>query len=55
MNPAGRPLRDMLRGLMSIKRHERLWEIAAPLAWVARLEAGFVTGAMHTIDGGVAA
>ena len=30
-------------------------EAAAMVAWLAGPEAGFVTGAMHTIDGGFAA
>ncbi|MCR0984274.1 SDR family oxidoreductase [Roseomonas populi] len=55
MNPADGPLKDTLYGLMSIKRHGRPDEIAGMVAWLAGPEAGFVTGAMHTIDGGYGA
>ncbi|TPG46938.1 SDR family oxidoreductase [Roseomonas nepalensis] len=55
MNPADGPLRDMLYGLMPIRRHGRPEEVAAMVAYLAGPEAGFVTGAMHTIDGGFGA
>lgn len=50
-NPADGPMRDMLHGFMAIKRHGRPEEVAGMVAWLAGPEAGFVTGAMHTIDG----
>jgi len=52
MNPADGPLKDTLYGLMSLRRHGRPEEIAGLVAWLAGPEAGFATGAMHTIDGG---
>lgn len=51
MNPADGPMADMMHGFMAIKRHGRPEEVAGMVAWLAGPEAGFVTGAMHTIDG----
>ncbi|PXA96088.1 oxidoreductase [Nostoc sp. 3335mG] len=50
-NPADGPMRELLHGFMAIKRHGRADEVAGMVAWLAGPEAGFVTGAMHTIDG----
>lgn len=50
-NPADGPMKDMLHGFMAIKRHGRPEEVAAMVAYLAGPDAGFVTGAMHTIDG----
>ncbi len=50
-NPADGPMKDLLHGFMAIKRHGRPEEVANMVAWLAGTEAGFVTGAMHTIDG----
>lgn len=50
-NPADGPMKDTLHGFMAIKRHGRPEEVAGMVAWLAGPEAGFVTGAMHTIDG----
>ncbi|WBO22885.1 SDR family oxidoreductase [Sphingomonas abietis] len=50
-NPANGPMKDLLHGFMAIKRHGRPEEVAGMVAWLAGPEAGFVTGAMHTIDG----
>jgi cyclic-di-GMP-binding biofilm dispersal mediator protein len=50
-NPADGPMKDLLHGFMALKRHGRPEEVAGMVAWLAGPEAGFVTGAMHTIDG----
>ena len=55
MNPADGPLKDMMHGKMALKRHGRPDEIAGMVTWLAGPEAGFVTGSMHTIDGGFGA
>lgn len=54
-NPANGPMSELLHGFMAIKRHGSADEVAAMVAWLAGPEAGFVTGAMHTIDGGFGA
>lgn len=55
MNPADGPLKDTMHSLMAIKRHATGDEIAGFVAYLAGPEAGMVTGAMHTIDGGFGA
>jgi len=50
-NPADGPMKDVMHSFMAIKRHGRPEEVAGMVAWLAGPEAGFVTGAMHTIDG----
>jgi cyclic-di-GMP-binding biofilm dispersal mediator protein len=50
-NPEDGPMRDLMHSFMAIKRHGRPEEVAGMVAWLAGPEAGFVTGAMHTIDG----
>jgi cyclic-di-GMP-binding biofilm dispersal mediator protein len=50
-NPENGPMKDLMHSFMAIKRHGRPEEIAGMVAWLAGPEAGFVTGAMHTIDG----
>lgn len=50
-NPENGPMKDLMHSFMAIKRHGRADEVAGMVAWLAGPEAGFVTGAMHTIDG----
>ncbi|SCX27673.1 Cyclic-di-GMP-binding biofilm dispersal mediator protein [Agrobacterium sp. DSM 25558] len=50
-NPENGPMKDLMHSFMAIKRHGRAEEVAGMVAWLAGPEAGFVTGAMHTIDG----
>lgn len=50
-NPADGPMKELMHSFMAIKRHGRPEEVAGMVAWLAGPEAGFVTGAMHTIDG----
>ena len=50
-NPADGPMKDLMHSFMAIKRHGTAAEVAGMVAWLAGPEAGFVTGAMHTIDG----
>lgn len=52
MNPASGDFAGAMHDLMALKRHARPEEIAAMVAYVASEEAGFVTGASLTIDGG---
>jgi cyclic-di-GMP-binding biofilm dispersal mediator protein len=55
MNPASGPMSDLMHSFMAIKRHVRPGEVAGMVAWLAGPDAGAVTGAMHTIDGGFGA
>ncbi len=50
-NPEDGPMKDLMHSFMAIKRHGRPEEVAGMVAWLAGPAAGFVTGAMHTIDG----
>jgi len=52
MNPANSDFAEMLRKLMALPRYGTADEIAAMVAYLAGPEAGFVTGASLTIDGG---
>ena len=54
-NPEDGPNKELMHSFMAIKRHGRPEEVAGMVAWLAGPEAGFVTGAMHTIDGGFGA
>jgi 3-oxoacyl-[acyl-carrier protein] reductase len=55
MNPASGDFADTLRSLMALPRYGDVEEIAALVAYLAGPEAGFVTGASLTIDGGFTA
>ncbi|WP_410171736.1 SDR family oxidoreductase [Agrobacterium tumefaciens] len=50
-NPENGPMKDLMHSFMALKRHGRPEEVAGMVAWLSGPEAGFVTGAMHTIDG----
>lgn len=53
MNPADGPMAELLKSGMAIQRYAKADEIAAMVAYLASDEATMVTGAMHTIDGGL--
>jgi 3-oxoacyl-[acyl-carrier protein] reductase len=55
LNPAEGPFAESLKGLMALPRYSTPDEIAAMVAYLASPEAGFVTGASLTIDGGFTA
>lgn len=55
MNPQNSEFAESLMGLMAVGRYGRAEEIAAFVAYLAGPEAGYVTGASLTIDGGFAA
>ncbi|WP_210205780.1 SDR family oxidoreductase [Hoeflea marina] len=50
-NPEAGPMKELMHSFMALKRHGRPEEVAGMVAWLSGPEAGFVTGAMHTIDG----
>src|SRR5688572_25033584 len=55
MNPATGDFAEMLKKLMALPRYSTADEIAGMVAYLAGPEAGFVTGASLTIDGGFTA
>lgn len=55
MNPDSGEFAQMLKGIMALGRYGRPDEIAGFVAYLASAEAGYVTGASLTIDGGFAA
>jgi len=55
MNPATGDFADMLRKVMALPRYGTTAEVAAMVAYLAGPDAGFVTGASLTIDGGFTA
>ena len=55
MNPSDGAFAESLKALMALNRYGRGEEIAAMVAYLAGPDAGFVTGASLTIDGGFAA
>ena len=52
MNPANGPFADALRTFMAVPHYGTTDDVAAMVAYLAGPEAGFVTGASLTIDGG---
>ena len=55
MNPATGPMAEFMHGFMAIKRHIHADEVAELAAYLAGPHAAMMTGAMHTIDGGMGA
>jgi 3-oxoacyl-[acyl-carrier protein] reductase len=55
MNPATGPLADTMRSNMALPRYGQTDDVAGMVAYLAGPDAGFVTGACLTIDGGFAA
>ncbi|PKO89778.1 MAG: oxidoreductase [Betaproteobacteria bacterium HGW-Betaproteobacteria-12] len=55
MNPDSGEFATTLKGLMALPRYGRTEEIASFVAYLAGPEAGYITGASLTIDGGFAA
>jgi 3-oxoacyl-[acyl-carrier protein] reductase len=55
MNPSTGEFAEMLKKQMALPRYSTADEIAAMVAYLAGPEAGFVTGASLTIDGGFTA
>ena len=55
MNPDNGEFAATLKGLMALPRYGRTEEIASFVAYLAGPEAGYITGASLTIDGGFAA
>ncbi|WP_455921517.1 3-oxoacyl-ACP reductase family protein [Pseudomonas putida] len=55
MNPADSDFADSLMGFMAVKRYGHADEIAGFVSYLAGPEAGYITGASLTIDGGFGA
>ena len=55
MNPADGESAEQLKGMMALARYGKDDEIASFVAYLAGPEAGYVTGASLTIDGGFSA
>jgi cyclic-di-GMP-binding biofilm dispersal mediator protein len=55
LNPADGPMKELMHSFMAIARHAKPAEIAGMVAYLVGPEAGIVTGAQHTIDGGFGA
>jgi 3-oxoacyl-[acyl-carrier protein] reductase len=55
LNPASSAFAEMLKKVMALPRYGHADEVAAMVAYLAGPEAGFVTGASLTIDGGFTA
>jgi len=52
MNPEDGDFADMLKKLMALPRYGTVDEVAGMVVYLAGPEAGFITGASLTIDGG---
>lgn len=52
MNPANGPKASDMHAALAIKRHTQPEEVAGLVAYLVGPEDAFVTGALHTIDGG---
>ncbi|EJM97042.1 3-oxoacyl-ACP reductase family protein [Herbaspirillum sp. YR522] len=55
MNPASGDFAETLKGLMALPRYGKVEEIASFVAYLAGPEAGYITGASLSIDGGFSA
>jgi 3-oxoacyl-[acyl-carrier protein] reductase len=55
LNPAEGPFAEKMKAFMALPRYGKDSEVAAMVAYLAGSEAGFVTGASLTIDGGFGA
>ncbi|WP_416423103.1 3-oxoacyl-ACP reductase family protein [Pseudomonas sp. App30] len=55
MNPANGDFADIMLGFMAVKRYGHADEIASFVSYLAGPEAGYITGASLTIDGGFGA
>lgn len=55
LNPADGPMKDLMHSFLAIRRHGSPAEVAGMVAYLVGPEAGYVTGALHTIDGGFGA
>jgi 3-oxoacyl-[acyl-carrier protein] reductase len=55
MNPASGEFAESLKSIMALKRYGTADEIASFVSYLASPEAGYITGASLTIDGGFAA
>ena len=52
MNPAEGPVADSFKAMLALPRYGTTEEIASMVAYLVREEAGYVTGACFTVDGG---
>lgn len=55
MNPADGPMKDVMHGLMAIKRHATADEVASLVGYLSGPDAAMITGSLQTIDGGFGA
>jgi 3-oxoacyl-[acyl-carrier protein] reductase len=55
MNPAEGPFAEIMKGFLAVGRYGQVDEIAGMVSYLASEEAGYVTGASLSIDGGFTA